>query len=72
MRHSLAHLALVVAIAGSQAATAQGVMKVCGDEWQQAKAADTTDDETWPQFLEQCRARQNRWRSGPSFLWFRA
>jgi hypothetical protein len=34
------------------------VMKVCGEEWKQAKAAGTTNGETWPQFLAQCRAQQ--------------
>jgi hypothetical protein len=64
MRHSFiplaagAAIALVVALAGSTAASAQSVMKVCGDQWKQAKAAGTTSGETWPQFLAQCRAQQ--------------
>jgi hypothetical protein len=32
-------------------------MKVCGDQWKEAKAAGTTNGETWPQFLAQCRAQ---------------
>jgi hypothetical protein len=39
-------------------ASAQSVMKVCGDEWKEAKAAGKTSGETWPQFLAQCRAQQ--------------
>ena len=33
-------------------------MKVCGAQWQAAKAAGTTNGETWPQFLAQCREQQ--------------
>jgi hypothetical protein len=50
--------ALCVAFAGSTAADAQSVMKLCGDQWKAAKAAGTTNGETWPQFLSQCRAQQ--------------
>ena len=39
------------------AANAESVMKQCGDQWQAAKAAGTTNGETWPQFLSQCRAQ---------------
>ena len=53
-----AAIALSVAFAGSTAADAQSVMKVCGDQWKAAKAAGTTNGETWPQFLAQCRAQQ--------------
>jgi hypothetical protein len=35
------------------------VMKLCGDQWKAAKAAGTTNGETWPQFLAQCRAGLN-------------
>jgi hypothetical protein len=38
------------------AATAQSVMKQCGQQWQAAKQAGTTNGETWPQFLKDCRA----------------
>ena len=51
-------LTLSVAFAGSTAADAQSVMKLCGDQWKAAKAAGTTNGETWPQFLAQCRAQQ--------------
>lgn len=51
--------ALSVAISsGILSANAQSVMKVCGDEWKQAKAAGATNGETWPQFLAQCRGQQ--------------
>jgi hypothetical protein len=52
-------LALATAILLGMAATAsaQSVMKQCGEQWQAAKAAGTTNGETWPQFLAQCRAQ---------------
>ena len=37
---------------------AESVMKMCGDQWQAAKAAGTTNGETWPKFLAQCREQQ--------------
>ncbi len=37
---------------------AESVMKMCGEQWQAAKAAGTTNGETWQQFLAQCRAQQ--------------
>lgn len=43
----------------SSAADAQSIMKLCGDQWKAAKAAGTTNGETWPQFLAQCRAQKN-------------
>ncbi|MBN9083282.1 MAG: hypothetical protein BGP04_03660 [Rhizobiales bacterium 62-17] len=30
-------------------------MKVCGEKWQAAKAANTTNNQTWQQFLASCR-----------------
>jgi hypothetical protein len=53
-----AAIVLALAFAGSTAADAQSVMKVCGDQWKASKAAGTTNGETWPQFLAQCRAQQ--------------
>jgi hypothetical protein len=38
-------------------ARAESVMKQCGAEWKAAKAANTTNNQTWPQFLTDCRAR---------------
>ena len=47
------------------------VMKQCGEQWQAAKAAGTTNGETCPEFLKECRARlastttaPGRFRSG--------
>ncbi|MFZ1963900.1 MAG: lysozyme inhibitor LprI family protein [Roseiarcus sp.] len=52
--------ALMVGFASIVAASAQepapSVMKQCGDKWQAAKAAGTTGDVTWTQFLSGCRA----------------
>ena len=50
-------LGLGLAVIGSPA-NAESVMKMCGEQWQAAKAAGTTNGETWPQFLAQCRAQQ--------------
>ena len=33
-------------------------MKQCGDEWKAAKANNTTNGMTWPQFLSQCRTQK--------------
>ena len=45
-------------IAGVNAANAQSVMRTCATEWKQAEAAGTTEGQSWPQFLAQCRTRQ--------------
>src|SRR5271155_3787534 len=72
MRHSLlqwttgAAIALGVALCSSTAADAQSVMKFCGDQWKAAKAAETTNGETWPQFLAQCRAQQSGGGAAPT------
>lgn len=58
VRFTAAAMGLIIASVGVGSATAQSVMKVCGDKWQQAKAAGTTNGEAWPQFLAQCRAQQ--------------
>jgi hypothetical protein len=50
---------LDVVLSASKAAYAQSVMKLCGDKWKAAKAAGTTNGETWPQFLAQCRVPQS-------------
>ena len=31
-------------------------MKICGEKWQAAKAANATQGATWPKFLAECRA----------------
>jgi hypothetical protein len=40
-------------------ANAQTVMKQCGDQWRAAKANGTTNGQTWPQFIKQCRAQHH-------------
>lgn len=55
---AVALIALGVALGGSSA-TAESVMKQCGDRWQAAKTNGTTNGQTWPQFLSQCRAQLN-------------
>jgi hypothetical protein len=47
---------LGITLAGAAPADAQSVMKQCGDQWKAAKAAGTTNGQTWRQFLAQCRA----------------
>ncbi len=42
----------------SGAARAESVMKECGDEWKAAKANNTTNGETWQEFLKSCRAQK--------------
>jgi hypothetical protein len=37
---------------------AQSIMKQCGDDWKAAKANNTTNGLTWPQFLKQCRTEK--------------
>jgi hypothetical protein len=46
--------AVGLALAASTA-NAESVMKQCGEQWQAAKQAGTTNGETWSQFLKQCR-----------------
>jgi hypothetical protein len=48
------------------ASSGQSVMKQCGEEWQSAKAAGTTNGATWPQFLKDCRVRLSSETSGPA------
>ena len=45
-------------IAGVNAANAQSVMRTCATEWKQAEALGTSQGQSWPQFLAQCRTRQ--------------
>jgi hypothetical protein len=63
---AVALIALGIAAAGSSAASAESVMKQCGDQWQAAKAAGTTNGETWSQFLSQCRAHIQAGTAAPS------
>jgi hypothetical protein len=62
MLHSFRQLTIAIAIGlgialSGSTAHAQSVMKQCGEQWQAAKANGTTNGETWPQFLKECRAR---------------
>jgi hypothetical protein len=50
-------LAAAILAGVGTAANAQSVMKQCGDQWQAAKQAGTTNGGTWPQFLKECRSR---------------
>jgi hypothetical protein len=50
-------LAAIIALGMVAAADAETVMKRCGEQWQAAKTNGTTNGETWPQFLKQCRAQ---------------
>src|SRR6201987_2562444 len=58
----VALLALLFAGALGLASTApvqaQSIMKQCGDDWKAAKANNTTNGLTWPQFLKQCRTEK--------------
>src|ERR1700678_3163816 len=53
---SAAVLGLAIAWVGAAPASAESVMAACGAQWKAAKAAGTTNGQTWPQFLSQCRA----------------
>src|SRR5208282_5174918 len=48
---SAAVFALGFALAGLSVANAESVMKECGADWQAAKAAGTTNGQTWQEFL---------------------
>lgn len=50
-------LAAIIALGMFAVADAETVMKQCGEQWQAAKANGTTNGESWPQFLKQCRAQ---------------
>ena len=53
-------------LSGDKNRHAESVMKQCGDQWQAAKAAGTTNGETWPQFLSQCRAQLKTGAAAPA------
>ncbi len=38
-------------------ARAESIMKECGAEWQTAKTSKTTNGQTWPEFLKDCKTR---------------
>ena len=57
----LAFSAFVVAAAlglATAGASAQSVMKQCGEEWKAAKANNATNGQTWQEFLKSCRAQK--------------
>jgi hypothetical protein len=39
-------------------ASAESVMKQCGDDWKAAKSAGTTNGQTWREFLKTCKAQK--------------
>jgi hypothetical protein len=41
----------------SAPARAESVMKECGAEWKTAKANNTTNGQSWPEFLKDCKTR---------------
>ena len=45
-------------LASTGAVQAQSIMKQCGDDWKAAKANNTTNGMTWPEFLKQCRTEK--------------
>lgn len=51
-------VAAAIGLATAGAAHAQSVMKQCGDEWMAAKANNTTNGQTWQEFLKSCRAQK--------------
>src|ERR1700710_1886473 len=57
---SLSALLLVGALsfAGLGAAHAESVMKQCGDDWKAAKAAGTTNGQTWKESPAGCRTKK--------------
>jgi hypothetical protein len=50
-------LAAAILLGTAATTRAESVMKQCGEQWQAAKSAGTTNGATWPQFLAQCRAQ---------------
>jgi hypothetical protein len=50
-------LAAAILLGMESTKRAESVMKQCGEQWQAAKSAGTTNGATWPQFLAQCRTQ---------------
>jgi hypothetical protein len=59
-------IALGIALAGSSTANAESIMKECGSEWQAAKAAGTTNGQTWQEFLKSCRVQHQGGAQAPT------
>ena len=58
MQRAIQSVLAAAILFGTVATTrAESVMKQCGEQWQAAKSAGTTNGATWPQFLAQCRAQ---------------
>lgn len=51
-------LAGVFALSATGGANAESVMKQCGADWKAAKAAGTTNGQTWQDFLKSCKAQK--------------
>jgi hypothetical protein len=63
--------ALVAVLAGggwlaSSPARAESVMKECGAEWKAAKANNTTNGQTWKQYLADCKTRHDSTAATPA------
>lgn len=63
---ALGALMLSPALAQQAKPDQQAIMKECGERWQSAKAANKTGDQTWPQFLSQCRADISKRAAAPA------
>src|SRR5271165_1955431 len=63
---SVAVLALGIALVGLGMANAESIMKECGSEWQAAKAAGTTNGQTWQEFLKSCRVQRQGGAQAPA------
>ena len=59
-------LSAAFGLAGTGAASAESVMKICGDQWKQAKANGTTNGVTWKDFLAKCREEQKGAAAAPA------
>jgi hypothetical protein len=59
-------LSAAFGLAGTGAASAESVMKICGDQWKQAKANGTTNGMTWKDFLAKCREEQKGAAAAPA------
>ena len=59
MQQVIQSLLAAAILLGTAATTrAERVMNQCGEQWQSAKSAGTTNSATWPQFLAQCRTQR--------------
>ncbi len=58
-------IAFGLSASGPTTASAESVMRLCASQWKEAKAAGTSGDQTWPQFLAQCRASESGAAAAP-------